>query len=818
MSSRSRSRRVRVQFGLQVLLGAVVLTVAVLAIFAAMRTVNGERTTAADGNRRSVQVMTRVDELQRLATDVETNARAAALTGEALFGARSRASARRIDAEVAELRRLTEGRESTSATDSLTGAIKAFVAEGAEIRKNGADELARVGASTFATRGSIRIDELDARFDVFRAIERRLAAERDVQTELAVGRGTRAAWIALGGGIALIVLSGTALALQERRRRRVAAELRRSERRAREANALFEAGFAGAATGLSAGLADGTLLQVNPRLSELTGYSAAELLDGGSRLFWSEDQVESALGGLDALWKGLIPRIDVELPFLHAGGEPRWMAVGASCVRAADGSALFVLAQYQDVTARHEAERRVEETRAALELTQARHRAILESIDEVVFQASLTGRWRLLSPAFARLTGIPLEDALGQAAIDFVHPADQDRHVDHHARLMLSSGAGNGVVEYEHRYRGAGGDVRWMAVEAHVTTDPETGGPVISGIMRDVTALRDAEDAAARNLDNLATIAEVARALPAGGDARQAIVDAAAKLVNASGVSLFEPDGHVLSMTASTYDSAEVPAIHVDQHTGVAVTFRSGEPLFVADTMHHEAVSPDAAQRFGTASAMYVPVIHDEQVIAVLGLGWADPLEQLPQQDEAILSLLVAEAAVAIDRADLIARVETMARTDELTGLPNRREWTERMRAETSRARRHGFALCVAVLDIDYFKRVNDTLGHAGGDRLLVEASEAWRASLRDVDLLARWGGEEFAVALPACDIESAMIVVERLRAVMPGGQTCSAGVAMWDGHESAEALLARADDALYRAKQNGRDRTERATFAELTV
>jgi diguanylate cyclase (GGDEF)-like protein len=119
--------------------------------------------------------------------------------------------------------------------------------------------------------------------------------------------------------------------------------------------------------------------------------------------------------------------------------------------------------------------------------------------------------------------------------------------------------------------------------------------------------------------------------------------------------------------------------------------------------------------------------------------------------------------------------------------------------------------VCVALLDLDHFKRVNDTLGHAGGDELLAATGVAWRGVLRDVDLLARWGGEEFAVALPACDLDDALEVVGRLRAAVPGDHTTSAGVALWDGMESADALLGRADAALYRAKANGRDRAEAA-------
>jgi diguanylate cyclase (GGDEF)-like protein/PAS domain S-box-containing protein len=160
------------------------------------------------------------------------------------------------------------------------------------------------------------------------------------------------------------------------------------------------------------------------------------------------------------------------------------------------------------------------------------------------------------------------------------------------------------------------------------------------------------------------------------------------------------------------------------------------------------------------------------------------------------------------EREELLARVEAMARTDVLTGLPNRRAWDEELRRELARAARHGHALAVVILDLDRFKAFNDTHGHQAGDVLLGEIGNLWRTQLRVSDLVARYGGEEFAALLPACPPDEAIAAVERLRAAIPNDQTCSAGVAYWDGQESPEALIGRADTALYDAKRAGRDRT----------
>jgi diguanylate cyclase (GGDEF)-like protein/PAS domain S-box-containing protein len=162
---------------------------------------------------------------------------------------------------------------------------------------------------------------------------------------------------------------------------------------------------------------------------------------------------------------------------------------------------------------------------------------------------------------------------------------------------------------------------------------------------------------------------------------------------------------------------------------------------------------------------------------------------------------------VETDRETLLSRVEAMARTDELTGLPNRRGWDEELRRELSRAARRRYSVALALIDIDRFKDFNDSQGHQAGDALLREAATAWRLLLRVTDFIARYGGDEFLLLLPDCPPEQARAVVERLRAATPAGETCSVGMTFWDGQQTAEQLVARADEALYRAKRAGRDR-----------
>ena len=160
----------------------------------------------------------------------------------------------------------------------------------------------------------------------------------------------------------------------------------------------------------------------------------------------------------------------------------------------------------------------------------------------------------------------------------------------------------------------------------------------------------------------------------------------------------------------------------------------------------------------------------------------------------------------AVEISRLVSRLEGLARTDPLTGVPNRRVWEEELPRELERARRMGTELCVAMIDLDNFKAFNDRHGHQAGDRVLKEAASAWRTQVRSTDLLARYGGEEFVLLLPTCALEDAVEIVERLRAVTPL-VTCSVGLAQWDFQEHPTELLARADQALYLAKAEGRNR-----------
>jgi diguanylate cyclase (GGDEF)-like protein len=188
--------------------------------------------------------------------------------------------------------------------------------------------------------------------------------------------------------------------------------------------------------------------------------------------------------------------------------------------------------------------------------------------------------------------------------------------------------------------------------------------------------------------------------------------------------------------------------------------------------------------------------------------------------DTGLLSTMAALLSAVVTRARLISGLVELSRTDELTGVANRRRLFEALAHEMARARRSRRPLTVAMIDLDHFKQYNDTFGHSAGDQLLQRFAFRTTARVRAQDFVARYGGEEFCLVLPETDPDGALALVEGLRAGGVGVDrlgrrvTFSAGLATWNGVESTDELVYRADASLYRAKAEGRDRVEAAPAA----
>lgn len=349
---------------------------------------------------------------------------------------------------------------------------------------------------------------------------------------------------------------------------------------------------------------------------------------------------------------------------------------------------------------------------------------------------------------------------------------------------------------------------RWLTTVATLIV----AGVFIDTLLRRARSQAEAADLSARSMKMVAEVAHELARLSDSASAGPALCEAARRLARARTVTLWlpTPDGSSLALTAAAGPRPTQRALpFVGPHAGALSAFTTTECVRARGL---DEVSGLAPEFLGEASipgaAIWQPVLRDGIGVAVLSFYWSTLAFADEEQLVTLTDLLAAEAAVTLERVNLLSRLEIVARTDDLTGLPNRRAWQEDLPREIARARRDGTRLCVAMLDLDHFKSYNDAFGHQAGDRLLKQAAAAWTEQLRATDVLTRYGGEEFALALPACPAEEALAVVERLRAVTPAGQTCSAGVVCWDGEEVPADLVGRADAALYEAKNAGRDRT----------
>ena len=212
-----------------------------------------------------------------------------------------------------------------------------------------------------------------------------------------------------------------------------------------------------------------------------------------------------------------------------------------------------------------------------------------------------------------------------------------------------------------------------------------------------------------------------------------------------------------------------------------------------------------------------VPLLVADRVVAALNVYRIGEQKSFSATEVAQIERFATMAALAFDSARQRDTLREQARTDGLTGLLNHRACHERLSEEVTRAAARDRPLSVVVLDLDHFKTINDAYGHGEGDKVLVAAAAKLRSAVREDDLVARLGGEEFALILPGVDGPRAAEAAERARAAIAevglgeGSLSCSAGVASYPEDErDAGRLLELADGALYWAKRSGRDQSRR--------
>jgi diguanylate cyclase (GGDEF)-like protein len=300
---------------------------------------------------------------------------------------------------------------------------------------------------------------------------------------------------------------------------------------------------------------------------------------------------------------------------------------------------------------------------------------------------------------------------------------------------------------------------------------------------------------------------------------RQDVCEAAMTISSASCAVIYEPmvNSEELICTAAAGLKTVVLDSLIPRRSAAYEAMRTGRRVLINEDVVAHIGLIDVWIAEGRPSALlYEPLLIGDTMLGVLVITWPSHVRGEGPRAK-VVELLAHEVAAVISRADALDHLSDEARTDALTGLPNRRAWERQLRQLSAAGQR----LAIGMLDLDRFKEFNDTYGHPAGDRLLKETAAAWRDQLRPGDVLARVGGEEFGLLLLDCDEPTACEVVDRLREHVTHGRTCSAGIAIQTFDEAPDAAVERADAALYRAKAQGRNQSRLAVtddFAGATL
>jgi len=303
-------------------------------------------------------------------------------------------------------------------------------------------------------------------------------------------------------------------------------------------------------------------------------------------------------------------------------------------------------------------------------------------------------------------------------------------------------------------------------------------------------------------------------------DALHLVTDAALAVLPGDHASIRLLDASRTNLLAGARSGMGIHTPSLQLRAGEGISgwvLKHGRPARIVDVSRDERFLVAVGQGFAIGSMVVEPLVSEGATIGVLSVS-SPEVGTFSATDELLARLLANCSVPPIQRA----RLERLAVTDDLTLAFNGRYLAGRLAEEMERARRSDKPLSVLLMDLDHFKRVNDTHGHAVGDQVLRAFVERVRAATRRVDVLVRRGGEEFVLLMPATTTAQARAIAERVRrqlgddAIAVGdariAQTASIGVATWDGREPGDALQRRADEAMYQAKKKGRNRVELST------
>jgi diguanylate cyclase (GGDEF)-like protein/PAS domain S-box-containing protein len=443
----------------------------------------------------------------------------------------------------------------------------------------------------------------------------------------------------------------------------------------------------------------------------------------------------------------------------------------------------------------------------SMPLPASRLEAIFDRIMDLVCVIDEAGNYVYLNAACEKILGYTRDELLGSPMMDLVHLDDRARTLATADRVIQ----GEQTHHFENRYIRKDGKIAHLLWSAGWSEDDR----LRIGVARDITSQQHAVTVQSA----LLAISEAAHTAVDAQDLFKRIHDIVGDLLPATNffVALYDQETDVLSFPYFVDEHDTRPESRpLDSGTLSAEVIRSGQALLL--TPHcDESVRHRIKSIHGHAPIDWlgVPLTGEKGVIGALAVQSYNGDVRYTEQDKQLLQYVSTQVAAAIERKRTQDWLRHIAEHDPLTHLPNRALFDDRLQTAIARAERDSQHLALLYLDLDHFKSINDTLGHAVGDQLLLEVAQRLSRSVRASDTVARMGGDEFVVLLMAIkDPDHAVIVAEKILDALQkpfnldSRQLCvtaSLGIAVYPDHGTqSQQLIREADHAMYRAKKCG--------------
>ena len=465
-----------------------------------------------------------------------------------------------------------------------------------------------------------------------------------------------------------------------------------------------------------------------------------------------------------------------------------------------------------------------------------------------------TGRFAQINQKYCDIVGYSHEEMESLDFQSITHPQDLQADMDN--MEQLKSGAIRDFT-MEKRYIHKNGSIVWVALTVSPMWAAGAAHDFHIAIVQDISERKASEEMLVKRAQQLATVADVSASISANLEQEQllqSVVDLSKErfgLYHAH-IYLLDEAGTTLLLTVGAGEVgrqmvSEGWRILLDQKRSLIARAARKRIGVIANDVRQDSGFLSHPLLPNTRAEMAVPIIIGESLFGVLDVQ-ANEVNHFTEDDVRIKTTLAAQIAVAVQNARLFSehkRVEDelrntkeslevmnmelrfafeheqhMARTDALTGVNNRRNLFELAEHEFDVAKRYQQPLSIIMFDLDHFKNINDTYGHSIGDKMLERVAQVTHAQLRDVDIIGRYGGEEFVIVLPVTNAQRALLLAQRILETVSAIRlqtdhgtaaiTLSIGIAETihsPQDESVENVIRRADEAMYAAKQAGRNR-----------